>query len=243
MWSGRQWHVCSVTHQVASKVRMILAVPRCELVTLRGRVCCRTRTLRTLPNMSPACVAGHARCEHLPTCSSSTWPSATPASHWSAASRSWPSHASRAGGSTESSVSVSLTDGTSRVSHWQPVLRHAFLIDSLYYVTRFSLTACQLYGAIAGFFGFNSIATLAFVSMDRYFVISNPFEAMRKCTKRRAMIQVGEVCRVEGFNYLASSSYLRDVYKFTMLIFLLQIVIVWIWSLALSLPPVFGFGL
>ena len=52
------------------------------------------------------------------------------------------------------------------------------------------MTVCQLYGALGGFFGYNSIATLAFVSMDRYYVIAYPFDAMRKCTKKRAMIQV-----------------------------------------------------
>lgn len=50
--------------------------------------------------------------------------------------------------------------------------------------------ACDLYGAIGGMTGFNSIASLACISMDRYYVIAKPLEAMRKATKKRALLQI-----------------------------------------------------
>lgn len=53
-----------------------------------------------------------------------------------------------------------------------------------------TFVGCQAYAAIAGYFGFVSISTLAWVSYDRYVVISNPLEAAQKVTKKRALVMI-----------------------------------------------------
>nr|AGL94564.1 rhabdomeric opsin 3 [Platynereis dumerilii] len=73
----------------------------------------------------------------------------------------------------------------------------------------FGNIACTLYGFLGGIFGFNSIGSLMFISLDRYYVIAKPLEAMRKATKKRAF---------------------------------LQIIVIWIWALIWSGPPLIGFG-
>uniref|UniRef100_A0A1I8IGJ3 G_PROTEIN_RECEP_F1_2 domain-containing protein n=1 Tax=Macrostomum lignano TaxID=282301 RepID=A0A1I8IGJ3_9PLAT len=50
--------------------------------------------------------------------------------------------------------------------------------------------ACELYGFFGGVLGFVSIHTLALISMDRYFVIAQPFEALKRLTYTRAIVMV-----------------------------------------------------
>jgi len=48
---------------------------------------------------------------------------------------------------------------------------------------------CQVYAFIGSITGFNSIASLACISYDRYTVISNPLEAMRTASKSKSMFK------------------------------------------------------
>ncbi len=57
-------------------------------------------------------------------------------------------------------------------------------------MSRLSHIACIIYGFLGGVFGFNSINTAAWISVDRYNVISKPLEALRKVTHRRAAMQI-----------------------------------------------------
>ena len=52
------------------------------------------------------------------------------------------------------------------------------------------VVGCQLYACMGGVFGFTSINTLAFISIDRYTVIARPFYAMRHVTHKRAASQI-----------------------------------------------------
>ena len=66
-----------------------------------------------------------------------------------------------------------------------------------------------MYGFLGGLAGFGSINTLAWIAMDRYYVIAKPFSALKNISHRRAAI---------------------------------QIVFIWLWSLAWSAPPLIGWG-
>nr|WAB24747.1 rhodopsin [Haliotis discus hannai] len=54
----------------------------------------------------------------------------------------------------------------------------------------FGKIACELYGLTGGIFGLMSINTLAMISIDRYFVITRPFSAMKNMTQRRAFLMI-----------------------------------------------------
>ncbi|VEL07045.1 unnamed protein product [Protopolystoma xenopodis] len=47
--------------------------------------------------------------------------------------------------------------------------------------------ACELYGFAGGVLGFNSIFSLAFISVDRFFVIAQPFQTLKTLTYARAI--------------------------------------------------------
>nr|AKG27054.1 opsin [Dugesia japonica] len=49
---------------------------------------------------------------------------------------------------------------------------------------------CEIYGFIGGLFGFISINTMALISLDRYFVIAQPFQTMKSLTIKRAIIML-----------------------------------------------------
>ncbi|XP_050390153.1 rhodopsin [Patella vulgata] len=54
----------------------------------------------------------------------------------------------------------------------------------------FGKVACELYGLTGGIFGLMSINTMAVISIDRYFVITRPFSAMRNMTHKRAFLMI-----------------------------------------------------
>uniref|UniRef100_T1D132 Opsin n=1 Tax=Dendrocoelum lacteum TaxID=27895 RepID=T1D132_9PLAT len=49
---------------------------------------------------------------------------------------------------------------------------------------------CEIYGFIGGLFGFISINTMVLISLDRYFVIAQPFQGMKALTMKRAIVMV-----------------------------------------------------
>ncbi|ELU01272.1 hypothetical protein CAPTEDRAFT_119596, partial [Capitella teleta] len=55
---------------------------------------------------------------------------------------------------------------------------------------RWGPVACELYALAGSITGFNSIATLALISMDRYMVIAKPFYAMKHVSHKRSLIQI-----------------------------------------------------
>ena len=113
-------------------------------------------------------------------------------------------------------------------------------LNAIVEVTRhFFRAVCEIYAAIGGVCGFNSVWTLAVISYDRYFVIANPFEAMAKCTKSRALLMV-----ITDRLYLILEIYLVQLQLcFTVNgVLLLQIMATWVWSAFLAILPFFGIG-
>ncbi|XP_064640540.1 rhodopsin-like [Lineus longissimus] len=65
-----------------------------------------------------------------------------------------------------------------------------FTIASFNRIWTWGMKTCEVYGAIGGIFGLMSINTNAMIALDRYLVIAQPFEALKRMTKNRAFILI-----------------------------------------------------
>ena len=68
--------------------------------------------------------------------------------------------------------------------------KHCCVQNSFWTSLYISFSACQVYGWVGGIMGLLSINTLAFIAYDRYTVITNPLEAVRKVSKKKTALSI-----------------------------------------------------